>query len=112
MVISSKMNYVLVCSFKESERIIDLASQSEKFQVSSQQLWYGAIDPSKMASVINHRLRVQTIAIREAAFQGQHQTGQQGNSKARTQNQQASPRKTQILLLVFLRDNLEKSLQI
>lgn len=51
----------------DSERVRDLLSEMEKFQVNSQQLWYGAIEPSKMAPVINYRL---TIAVTELAFHG------------------------------------------
>lgn len=51
----------------DSERVRDLLSEMEKFQVNSQQLWYGAIDPSKMAPVINNIL---TVAITELAFHG------------------------------------------
>ena len=67
----------------DSERVRDLLSEMEKFQVNSQQLWYGAIEPSKMAPVINIRL---TIAITELAFHGWHQTGYEGNSKAWIKN--------------------------
>ena len=51
----------------DSERVRDLLLEMEKFQVNSQQLWYGAVDPLKMAPVINHRL---TVAIMEPAFHG------------------------------------------
>ena len=51
----------------DSERVRDPLLDMEKFKVNSQQLWYGAIDPSKMAPVINHRL---IVAIMEPAFHG------------------------------------------